>query len=377
MNATGVQADPIYMLADDNMEADEFKLYKVPGLGIGTAVSNFAYVSITKNRCANSKFYIWVIETYLVEFVKQIRTIYSLDATSLAWFQLDREPIQLVPFENDSTIKCLSDNHVAVGKPPASTTAITQPCDAGNCFRGPKAKNKKINNKDVSQNKRMTDTLTKVFNDHNTWLNSPERNPPPPVEKKKRTSVRKGKSTVIKPVLRKFNTSHLNLAKLGLLRVQLALDYCMRQQMIRESFIITGIYPFDLDIILSNFTSDISPEDLSTIKENLDILTTTLDMEGEFREADFDELNIASHVERNGKPIDDLVLYRRRGLILTHDKVIMKEKVKRAVRDVLIEDEIEIPAEPVVVTSNKRKATNPEARAAKLQKHYSVDIHVI
>ena len=36
MTALGIQSEPIYMLADENMAEDEFRHYRVQGLGIGT-----------------------------------------------------------------------------------------------------------------------------------------------------------------------------------------------------------------------------------------------------------------------------------------------------------------------------------------------------
>ena len=43
--------------------------------------------------------------------------------------------------------KLLGQN-IVIGKPPASTTEITQQCDARHCFIGPKTALKKINNCD-------------------------------------------------------------------------------------------------------------------------------------------------------------------------------------------------------------------------------------
>ena len=42
----------------------------------------------------------------------------------------------------------LFDQNIVIGKLPASTAEITQPCDARHCFIGPKTALKKINNCD-------------------------------------------------------------------------------------------------------------------------------------------------------------------------------------------------------------------------------------
>jgi len=48
---------------------------------------------------------------------------------------LDGEQVQIDPVFDDDIFKMLTDNNIVIGKPPGSTTAINQPCDAGNCFR--------------------------------------------------------------------------------------------------------------------------------------------------------------------------------------------------------------------------------------------------
>lgn len=44
--ANGIQSEPVYVLADANMNAEEFRYYKVNGLGTGTQVDNFGYIVI-------------------------------------------------------------------------------------------------------------------------------------------------------------------------------------------------------------------------------------------------------------------------------------------------------------------------------------------
>ncbi len=51
---------------------------------------------------------------------------------------MDGEAVQIECFKLPHVINLLFQHHIAVGKPPGSTTEITQPCDVGNCFRGSK-----------------------------------------------------------------------------------------------------------------------------------------------------------------------------------------------------------------------------------------------
>ncbi len=57
----------------------------------------------------------------------------------------------------------LYQNHLAIGKPPGSSTEITQPCDTGNCFRGSKASLKTISSEDVADNHYMLKSLRDMY----------------------------------------------------------------------------------------------------------------------------------------------------------------------------------------------------------------------
>ncbi len=329
MSAGGFQAPPVYMLADDNMNDDEFRWYEVRGLGIGTHLNNLGYVVITKSRCGNTKFYAWFVEQILVKFVQEIISFYKLPETSASWFQLDGEAVQLYPYFNERLCQLLKDNHIHVGKPPASTTAITQPCDVGCCFKGPKTQAKKINKHSVKTNTFMLQRLTDLFKQHNAWLNSDERSAEVRAQgrKKKRLCKNDNKDTI------EMNASHVAYAKFGLLRVQMALQLCMKQTMIRESFAKSGIFPFNLDVILTNFSKcqkNLTTNDLLSIKRSLPELATVMEEQGELPEARLSALGIKSSEEtwRKNKSPDDLVLSRRRGVIITNEALQQKERAK-------------------------------------------------
>ena len=348
INAAGMQADPIYILADDNMKEDEFRHYEIENLGVGTQLGNKGHVLITKTRCGNTKLYAWFIEKFLVEFIKRIKATYNLPDDSEAWFQLDGEAVQIYPYFNERLFNMLKSNLAHVGKLPAATTSITQPCDVGNCFRGPKTGNKKIGKENVADN---TFTLSKIeakIREHNEWLNSDERSPEYRAtgNKKKKLKKNEKENTIA------FNQSHVSYAKYGLLRVQLAVQNCMKQSMIRESFLRCGIYPFSLERILSMFqkaNTRMTPQEVLTIKRNLTSLAKILEEDGEIAEAKIDELNIKSADEpwRKGKNADNLVLWRRRAVLLTHQKVQDKERVNIPAHAILVDPPVE-PGVPVV-----------------------------
>lgn len=396
MSATGCVAEPVFMIADDNMRADEFRHYKVPGLGIGPQLETTGHVLITKTRTGNAKVFEWFIEYSLIPFVKALKRYNELDESEEAWFQLDGEAVQIYPFFEDRILKLMKENKINVGKPPAATTSITQPCDVGTCFKGPKTQNKKITKHDVSKNETMLKRLaTKVFKEHNAWLNSAERSPEAiALGNKKKKPTKKDKKDTIE-----MNPSHVTYAKYGLLRVQMALDLCMKKTMIRESFQKSGIYPFSLEIIRRMFKVSVTTEESLAIKRNMDTLADLFQQNGEIDEVTLDNLNIEAAKEplkRGTKRVDDYVLNRRRAVIITNDQVQQKEKAKQQMVIALEEaeegEEVEAPLQlnivpivpPVVQPVDpepkpevsdsgrlKRKATSIEAREKMHRKDYT------
>ena len=69
----------------------------------------------------------------------------------MTWFQLDGESVQIAIYQSKQMLKKLEDMNIVVGKPPASTTDITQPSDIRHCFKGPKTALKHINDSDVDE----------------------------------------------------------------------------------------------------------------------------------------------------------------------------------------------------------------------------------
>ena len=155
MSAFGDQADPIFVLADESMDENDIDVYEVAGLGVSNAVGGKAWVVFCKTRSCNLKFFTWFNTSVLIPWVFNIKTAYHLSNDEITWFQLDGEPVQIECYEFPSVLEALDESAIIVGKPPASTTATTQPCDRANCFKGPKKTNKSISDKDVSYNTEM------------------------------------------------------------------------------------------------------------------------------------------------------------------------------------------------------------------------------
>jgi hypothetical protein len=59
-----------------------------------------------------------------------------MDLDSFAWCTLDGDSRQIQVFEQQEVQSYLAEQCIIVGKPPGSTTAITQPLDSYNFFKG-------------------------------------------------------------------------------------------------------------------------------------------------------------------------------------------------------------------------------------------------
>lgn len=71
-------------------------------------------------------------------FIQRQKVICRLDGSTPSGLQLDGEIKQIECFNYADYLKLVDDHNVIVGKPPASTTHTTQPCDVGNCFKASK-----------------------------------------------------------------------------------------------------------------------------------------------------------------------------------------------------------------------------------------------
>ena len=140
MNATGTTAPPIYIVSDANMKEGEIDHYEVPGLGIGTEVDSSGYIVFAKTRSVNESFYRWWFHSIYVPFLLKLRKRYELNDDIPSYFTLDGEDVQIKPMQSAEVRLACNELNIVIGKPPASTTSITQPCDAGKCFLASKTK---------------------------------------------------------------------------------------------------------------------------------------------------------------------------------------------------------------------------------------------
>lgn len=303
MNATGATAPPIYICADDNMVAGAIDVHLVPGLGIGTDLRADGYVVFAKTRSVNEEFYRWWFATIYIKFVMDLRVRYGIEDSKPSYFTLDGEDTQIKPLQTSAMADMCVEHNIIVGKPPASTTSITQPCDAGKCFLSSKTKKRGIKSIAEVLEKTMSERLRAMITVH-------ERN-----------------------VGGKLPCHHVKSCIEGLQVVQYILQTTLRKDIIVESFKITGQYDpvsggCDVDRILGQCKEEFTIKEVNQVKRALPQLCALMKANGELKERDYEILGFDQGGHYNGDR-DSLVLNRRRYIFLTNPAVIASEDAKR------------------------------------------------
>jgi hypothetical protein len=326
MFADGSTGPPVFVVADSNMAPDELDIYEVPGLGVSTDMRSMGYVVFCKTRCCNKKFFKWINEEIIFKQVEERKEVFGLPADSVTWFQLDGEPIQIEVYKEEEMLRQLGLHSMIVGKPPGSTTEITQPCDMGPCFLASKTTLKSINEEDIQAKYWMVERLEVIYKAHGA---------------KYKTAM---------------PAHHKKLFTNGLVRVQLALQQSLRVKGIVESFKIVGVYPFNARTILKNCKTPISQQQEEIIMQNLPKLAKKIMKEGELFDADFLYAGIGHATEAEK---DALVVYRRRSCFLTSKALICRERLKAQT----IEDKKEEASRKRVIAAEKKRVRDDKKRS--------------
>jgi hypothetical protein len=304
MFANGTVASPVFVVADTSMSKRECDVHEVLDMGIGTDVGSKGYIVFCKTRCANNTFYKWLNDSILIPMITAQKTLHGDRDDAITWFQLDGEPVQINVYEDPEVLAALEAHNVVIGKPPASTTSITQPCDIKNCFKGPKTALKNINDLAV-KNHFMVKRLLDLATLH---------------EKRCKTKMKAG---------------HKKMFAHGLLRIRMALQQSMRPKMVEESFAAAGIYPYCPMQIMRNCKADITDEQLTTILGAIPRLSSILKRQGELFQKDLAHAGIVNNMDSNK---DHLVVYRRRSVLITNTNLIQRECRKRELAEIAAEE---------------------------------------
>ena len=88
ISASGMAADPVFLIADEKMKECDFRAYVVPGLGFNVSKSK-GHLTFAKTRVGNLAFFNWFCLNVIVPFVRDIKEQYNLNSGEVTWLQLD------------------------------------------------------------------------------------------------------------------------------------------------------------------------------------------------------------------------------------------------------------------------------------------------
>jgi hypothetical protein len=72
-HAGGSCAEPVYVIADDSMEAEDFVARRIMGLSSNNQQGSYGWLCFTKTRACNNAFYEWFGETIVCSFIEFTR----------------------------------------------------------------------------------------------------------------------------------------------------------------------------------------------------------------------------------------------------------------------------------------------------------------
>jgi hypothetical protein len=251
MNATGTTAPPVYICADSNMVDGAIDVHLVRGLGIGTDLTADGYVVFAKARAVNEEFYRWWFVTIYCKFVIDLRVRYNVEDSVPSYFTLDGEDTQIKPLQTQPMVYLCNEHKIIIWKPPASTTSITQPADAGKVFLS--SKTKKRNMKSIGEvlEKTKCERLRAMITLHETRVGA------------------------------KLPCHHVKSCIEGIQCVQYILQTTLRKDIVVESFKITGQYDplaggCDIDCILGQCKEPFTAHEVQQVKNALSQLSALM-----------------------------------------------------------------------------------------------------
>ena len=134
-----------------------------------------------------------------------------------------------------------------------------------------------------------------------------------------------------------------------------------------NSFASTGTSPFNVDTIISNCFSTFTLKEQRSLKSNLEYLAGIIDKKGEFFDSEL-ELVVEKNINKTA-PKESLVVYKRRALLLTHDRFFERYNESKEFTLMAKEDKLSTLQEKEIrqKLEAERKRINAERLAVKKQ----------
>ncbi len=288
-----------FVLADDRLGDDECYFYDVPELSTSSAEDAKGWVCFSKTRCPGEKFFVWFATTVLLPYIERLRKRCGHAGNMNAGVTCDGEADQIHPFLKKAMRDLMDQALTLLAKLCASSTAVSQACDAYKLFCSSKAHTKGTTVEEVQGRVTLKHHLDDMFARHAAATDDKYEKP--------------------------FNQSDKRRAIIGLIKIVIALGKSLTVNTIISSWRKIGVNAHcqvDAWQVFKQFNvRPTLPEylDFSEI-DNTGKALKLWKKNGTMRDdemLDMYEIVKRRHVN-HGTPRDQLVLSRKRCVMLTH-----------------------------------------------------------
>ena len=300
----------VFLFKWPEMKEGDFQVFEVPGLTSSTDMLQKGYVVFTQDGKGNLEFHKWYAVRIVGALVVLHQDACGTSTDEQAGVLCDGEDTQIAAYADKAVVEFFNDHNIAVGKPPASTTGVTQSADAGH----------------------MHDDTRKKFNELMQDTNLPLRH----------TGLMKLlQDGVFQQSGQHWSSKRCNTAIHMLIAAKVAISRCCNVNKTVRSWETIGIFAasggYDLAQIAKQFSFKLSAQEYAWMMEDLERTWRTFKARGEgsdkwlvdnFRFLGSD--HVRSRFVDARVPRDELTLSRQRSVFLLTPTVLAEQVERRA-----------------------------------------------
>ena len=321
----------VFVVADGRLKDDEFHVFPVAGLSSSNTDGAQGFIVFSQTRCPPKGFFVWLNKNVIFPFINRLQANYKGTGNSNCFVFCDGEADQIYPYFDEAMMHEMDRNDIIVGKLPASSTSITQPCDSWKLFSSCKACYRVIPPSEVECETGMNGNVADVLVAYNRDVHKNASGGPD----KKRTTA-----AIVKAVI--------------------AIRRTMDAQIIKNSFKVVGVnanVSLNLTQMLHQFSVQYKTAEYYDIQANIVEGRKFFRKNGRITDKElYDTFDIVKRLYKDqGTPKDELALYRQRCVLLNHAGTVSRfEAVIQA----------KVDAELAAVLAKQQKVEKKAAREA-------------
>jgi hypothetical protein len=295
--ADGHSGPIILLFCLETLQEDSFHVIEVNGLNYSSDLGAKGYVCFCRTRAGNMAFFNWFISTIVIPTITISRSHHG-HGQEQGFVYCDGEAVTLSQVFSENLTKLAQDNHVHIGKLPASCSGIHQSCDVSPVFKVTKKCLKDIFKRQLIHN---NPTIT--------------------------TKVQEGLSKLESDVHIIISALIKQRIETSVLAITTALQMSVNPQRIRDGFRISGQYPLSFDIIMGRCYYRPEPTQMNVMREKTDDCVSYFMQHGQLTEEFMDSKGICSlnNTNNSTRPPHDLrPIHQQRAVLLTNTNTISR-----------------------------------------------------